>query len=99
MRRVSRDPLRKFWGNPQYKDSEQSLKAWINEAKGAQWKNPSEVKAKYRHASIIPNNRVLLNIHGNTYRLIVAIKYPKGIVYIRFIGTHKQYNSIDAVNI
>ncbi|MFT5422145.1 MAG: mRNA interferase HigB [Candidatus Endobugula sp.] len=99
MRIISRAALRKFWVLKAYRDSEQPLKSWFDEAKSTTWKRPADIKAMYRNASFVANNRVVFNIHGNKYRLIVAIKYPLGICYIRFIGTHKQYDDIDAENI
>lgn len=60
------------------------------------WRIPTEIKKTYRNASILPNNRVVFNIKGNTYRLVLAVNYAYGIVYIRFIGTHHDYDKIDA---
>lgn len=77
-------------------DAEQPLKAWLNEAKKANWKDPSEIKAQYKNASILKSRRVVFNIKGNTYRLVVAVAYQFGAVYIKFIGTHKEYDDIDA---
>jgi len=99
MRIISRSALRQFWEKKSYKDAEQPLKAWFDEAKQADWKKPSHVKLQFRNASFIANNRVVFNIHGNKYRLIVAMKYEFGICYIRFIGTHKQYDEVDAATI
>ncbi len=99
MRIISRAKLKTFWEDPRYKDSENPLKAWFDEAKHATWKTPQDIKEKYRNASFIGNNRVVFNIHGNTYRLVVAMKYEFGICYIRFIGTHKQYDQIDVETI
>jgi len=99
MRIIARSTLRAFWENPVYRDSEQPLKAWFNEAKQSEWKKPADVKILYRNASFVANNRVVFNIHGNKYRLVVAIKYNFGACYIRFIGTHKQYDKIDAGSI
>ncbi|MBL4630539.1 MAG: type II toxin-antitoxin system HigB family toxin [Paraglaciecola sp.] len=96
MRIMALSALRKFWEHPKYKDSEQPLKAWYDEAKHANWQKPQDVKDKYRNASFVADNRVFFNIHGNKYRLIVALKYEFGTGYIRFIGTHKQYDAIDA---
>ena len=73
-----------------------ALRAWYTEAKRASWKSPRDVKAAYRPASILRNNRVVFNIKGNSYGLIVAIKYEFQIVYIRFIGTHIAYDRINA---
>lgn len=99
MRIISRASLRDFWNQPQYIDAEQPLKAWYDEAKHADWSTPQDIKSLYRNASFIANNRVIFNIHGNKYRLIVAVNYAFSICYIRFIGTHKQYDNIDAKNI
>lgn len=96
MRIISRATLKTFWLNRKYQDSEQGLKSWYDEVKQAKWKTPQDVKDKYRNASFLSNNRIVFNIHGNTYRLVVAVKYDFGICYIRFIGTHKQYDEIDA---
>ncbi|WP_416777503.1 type II toxin-antitoxin system HigB family toxin [Xenorhabdus budapestensis] len=79
-----------------YPDAEQPLRAWLDEAKKASWKTPADIKAQYRNASILKNNRVVFNIEGNNYRLIVSIFYPAGWVYVKFLGTHKQYDAIDA---
>lgn len=99
MRIISRSTLVAFWEKPEYADSEQTLKAWYEEARNATWKTPNAIKKKYRSASILKNNRVVFNICGNKYRLVVAIKYDFQIVYIRFIGTHKQYDQINAEEI
>ncbi len=88
--------LREFWENPGFTDAEQPLKAWYLEARNAEWKTPQDVKVLYRHASFLKDNRVVFNIAGNKYRLIVKINYPLGIIYTRFMGTHKQYDAIDA---
>jgi mRNA interferase HigB len=86
--------LREFWEiNP---DAEQHLKAWFDEVKQANWTQPADIKEKYRSASILKNKRVVFNIKGNDYRLIVSVAYKFGAVYIKFIGTHKQYDVIDA---
>jgi mRNA interferase HigB len=95
MRIISRKALRQFWERPQYADSEQPLRAWFREASRAEWKSPAEIKDVYRSASIVGNDRVVFNIAGNKYRLVVRINYSYGIVYIRFVGTHRQYNRID----
>lgn len=75
------------------------MRAWYTEAKKARWKGPQEIKTEYRTASILRNNRAVFNIKGNTYRLVVAVKYEFQIVYIRFIGTHEEYNKINAEEI
>jgi mRNA interferase HigB len=99
MRIISRSRLRHFWEGRRYRDSEQPLKSWYYEAKKARWKKPGDIKGLYRHASFLANNRVVFNIHGNKYRLVVALNYDFEICYIRFIGTHEQYDNIDADNI
>lgn len=91
---ISRKTLSDFWEN--HKESEQSLRAWNQEAEAASWKKPSDIKKFYRNASILKNSRVVFNIAGNKYRLVVKINYDYYMVYIRFIGTHKQYDKIDA---
>lgn len=95
MRIIAKRTLREFWQKPDFADAEQSLKAWYSEARVAEWKTPQDIKAQYRHASFLKNNRVVFNIAGNKYRLIVKINYAVGIVFVRFIGTHKQYDAID----
>lgn len=97
MRIISRRALREFWA--EHPDAEQPLQAWYANAKRADWKTPSDVKLTYRNASIVANNRVVFNIKGNTYRLVTAIDYQYGIVYIRFIGTHQTYNKINVATI
>ncbi|MFN2139514.1 MAG: type II toxin-antitoxin system HigB family toxin [Candidatus Promineifilaceae bacterium] len=97
MRIISRKTLREFWTD--YPDAEQPLRAWYANAKRADWKTPSDVKSDYKTASFVANNRVVFNIKGNHYRLITAINYSYGILYIRFIGTHAEYDLIDAAAI
>lgn len=97
MRIISRKALREFW--EQYRDTEQPLQAWYANVKRADWKTPSDVKVTYRNASIVANNRVVFNIKGNSYRLVVAIDYQYSIVYIRFVGTHQAYNKINVTTI
>jgi mRNA interferase HigB len=94
MRLVSVRALRVFWS--QFPDSEQHLKAWADEIKRAAWTQPSEIKEKYRSASILKNRRVAFNIKGNDYRLVVSIAYRFQAVYVKFIGTHEQYDDVDA---
>lgn len=93
MRIISRKALRDFW--LEYPNSEQPLRAWFAEAVKADWATPAEIKAQYRSASIVGDNRVVFNIKGNDFRLVVKINYPYRIVYIRFLGTHQQYDAID----
>jgi len=84
-----------FEKNPNHADAKGPLLAWHDEVKHADWKNSADLKAQFGTASILGNNRVVFNIHGNKYRLVVMINYQFGIVYIRFVGTHKEYDKID----
>lgn len=96
MRIISRRTLKEFWEQSGSADSVQALKAWFDEARQASWQTPNDIKAQYKSASILKDSRVVFNIHGNKYRLIVKINYDFSVIYIRFVGTHKQYNKIDA---
>lgn len=97
MRVIAKKVLREFW--VKHPDSEQQLKSWYQEAEDAEWKSPKDIKRDYPSASILPGNRVVFNIRGNHYRLIVRINYDYGMVWIRFIGTHFAYDKIDAKTI
>lgn len=97
MRVIAIKTLRDFWARNA--DAEQPLRAWYHEASKAKWTSPTPIKAQYRSASILKNNRVVFNIAGNKYRLVVRIHYQIGIVYIRFIGTHTEYDQIRAEEI
>lgn len=99
MRVLSRATLVNFWDQVQYADSEVSLTAWYDEAKHADWKAPQDIKNQYGNASIITNNRVVFNIHGNKYRLVIAVNYTYSMCYIRFVGTHAQYDKIDVATV
>jgi mRNA interferase HigB len=94
MRILSRSTLRDFWKI--HPDAEEALKTWYFEASHASWQSPLDVKISRRNVSIIANDRVVFNIKGNTYRLIVSIRYDIGIIFIRFIGTHSEYDKVDA---
>ena len=97
MRIISKKMLKEFWEI--HADIEQPLRAWHARAKKANWKSTDDIKNDYRNASFVPNNRVIFDIKGNKYRLVVAVNYQYQIIYIRFIGTHEEYNSIDVTNI
>lgn len=86
--------LRAFW--EKHPDAEQALKSWADEARKATWEQPSEIKAQFRSASIPKNRRVVFNIKSNDYRLVVSVAYQFQAVYVKFIGTHKEYDAIDA---
>ncbi len=99
MRIIAIKTLKEFWVKNGKKDLEQALKAWYAEVKHETWKNSAEIKRKYKNASIINKNRIVFNIKGNKYRLVVAIKYEFQIIFIRFIGSHEEYNKINVKNI
>jgi len=94
MRVIAVSTFRAFW--ERYPDAEQPLKAWYEEATNATWAQPADIKAQYRSASVLKNRRVVFNIKGNDYRLIVAVAYKLQIVYVKFVGTHKEYDAVDA---
>lgn len=93
----SKKTLRDFW--EQHPDSEQYLKTWFETVSDADWKNPHDVKNNFANASILKNNRIVFNVKGNTYKLIAKMNFEKSWVFIRFVGTHADYDRIDAENI
>lgn len=97
MRILAISQLRAFW--TKHPQAEMALRAWYAEASRADWKSPADIKAAYCRASFLPNSRVVFNIKGNDYRLIVAAHYNRGMMFIRFVGTHAQYDRIDASTI
>jgi len=97
MRIIALGTLRDFWRR--HPDAETPLRAWYAIARRAQWGSPADVRAAYRSASFIAGNRVVFNIKGNDYRLVVAVHYNRGIMFVRFVGTHRQYDAIDAAAI
>jgi mRNA interferase HigB len=94
MRVISKRTLREFWEI--FPDAEDALKAWHAEAEAATWQNPAEIKARYGSASILKDSRMVFNICGNKYRLVVKINYKAAVIFIRFVGTHKEYDAIKA---
>lgn len=86
-----------YWSRRGRQDSRADLTAWFDAVrqKNCDWSSPADVKASYRNASIVGDNSVVFNIHGNRYRLIVKINYPFRVVYVRWIGTHAEYDTID----
>ena len=94
MRIISRQTLKEFW--EKHPDAAQPLQAWYADLRASKWKSPSEIKTVYRNASFVGDNRVVFNIKGNTYRVVAAVQYQFGIVHIRFVGTHEEYDRIDA---
>jgi mRNA interferase HigB len=95
VRVIAKSALRDFWERRGYRDAKEPLLCWYEEAVKAQWRHPSDIKSNYVHASFCANNRVVFNIAGNRYRLVVEVQYQAGIVWIKFVGTHEQYNRID----
>ena len=91
---ISKRTLREFW--EQYPDSEDYLKTWYETARLATWNTPNEIKEFYATVTILKNSRVVFNIAGHKYRLIAKINYKKQWLFVRFIGTHKEYDKIDA---
>jgi mRNA interferase HigB len=100
MRVIAKRTLRQFWtNNPRHADARGPLEAWHAEASRASWTSPAEVKAQYRNASILKGGRIVFNIGGNKYRLVVKIRYVSHTIYILFVGTHKQYDAINVEEI
>jgi len=100
MRVIALSTLKAFWGsNPEYADSSEPVLAWYRHTLKADWASPAEVKQDFGNASIVKDDRVVFNIAGNKYRLVVWINYAYRVVYIRFIGTHRQYDKIDVQTI
>jgi mRNA interferase HigB len=93
MRVISRRSLREFWESPAGQAAQPSLRAWFREAQQAHWKGPFDIKAEYPTANILKNGRVVFNISGNKFRLVTAIRYDLGIVFIRFVGTHADLHT------
>ena len=91
---IARKTLIEYWNK--CPETEVHLKSWFAEVQKAAWNNPAEIKEKYRSASILKNNRVVFNICGNKHRLIVRINYESKTVFVRFLGTHEEYDKINA---
>ena len=97
MRIIARKTLKDFW--LKHQDAEEPLKAWFTEAKNAHWHSPIDIKNRYRNVSFLSDNRVVFNIKGNKYRLIIMVHYAFELIYIRFLDTHQEYDKIDATKI
>jgi mRNA interferase HigB len=82
--------------NPAYADAHEPLMAWFRQVRAADWATPADIKRAVRSVSILRDGRAVFNIAGNKYRIVVWINYPYRVVYIRFIGTHRQYDTINA---
>ena len=97
MRVISKASLVEFWAK--YPNSKHALQTWFEDASRAKWLSPQDIKLRYASASFVSSNRVVFNIKGNDYRLVVAVAYRFGAVYIKFVGTHKQYDAVDAATV
>ncbi len=99
MRVVAKSTLVKFWSQPGCTDSQGALKSWYDEAIKASWRTPQDIKDQYSSASICGSNRVVFNIAGNKYRLVVEMQYRAGIAWVKFVGTHARYDQIDVESV
>ena len=97
MRVIAVKTLKQFWEREH--QAEQPLKSWYDEAEKANWQSPQELKSQYKNASILTDKRVIFNIHGNSYRLIADIEYRLQIIFIVWVGTHIDYDKINAKKI
>ncbi|MDT0685287.1 type II toxin-antitoxin system HigB family toxin [Autumnicola psychrophila] len=91
---IAKRTLREFW--EKHSDAEQYLKTWYETAQSTKWNTPTDIKQTYINASVLKGNRVVFNIKGNSYRLIVKFNYERQWAFIRFVGTHAEYDKIDA---
>jgi mRNA interferase HigB len=96
MRIIAKSRLIHYWSRKTYKAAEQPLKAWHAEVKQAEWKNFNDLRADFPKASLVGNGRVVFNIHGGDFRLIVKVEFKMNVVFVRFFGTHKEYDTIKA---
>jgi len=99
VRVIAVSTLKAFWSQPEFRDSELPLRSWLEEVRDASWMQPADIKAQFGSASILKNRRVVFNIKGNDYRLVVAVAYRFQSVYIKFVGTHDQYDAVDALTV
>jgi len=96
MRIVSVGTLKAFWDQPSHHDAEQPLRTWVRVVRAAHWVDPPAIKQMFRSADILCDGRVVFDVGGNKYRLVAWVNYHYGVVYVRFIGTHRDYDKIDA---
>ena len=97
MRIIAFGAIREFW--KRHPQAEIPLRSWYAQASRADWGSPADVKAAYRSASFLARNRVVFNIKGNDFRLVAAVHYNRGMMFIRFVGTHREYDTIDATTV
>jgi len=99
MRIIAKSRLKDYWSRKAYRTAEQPLRVWHDEVKQAQWKNLNDLRADFPKASFVGNGRVVFNIHGGAFRLIVKIEFKMNAVFIRYFGTHKEYDTINACEV
>ncbi len=99
MRIISVGTLKAFCELPRYRDAEQPLRTWVRVVRSVAWPDPATIRRTFNSADILRDGRVVFDIGGNKYRLVVWINYHYGVVYVRFVGTHAEYDRIDAQNI
>lgn len=99
MRVIAKSTWKKFWERPGCGDARGPLESWRDEAVKAEWQTPQAVKDQFGSAGICANNRVVFNVGGNKYRLVVEMQYRAGIAWVKFVGTHAQYDQIDVETI
>ncbi|KAF3981703.1 MAG: type II toxin-antitoxin system HigB family toxin [Methylococcales symbiont of Hymedesmia sp. n. MRB-2018] len=99
MRVIAKSTLKKFWKIPAYSDAQDPIESWYEETIKANWVAPQTIKSQYANASICKNNRVVFNIGGNKYRVIVEIQYQASIVWVKFVGTDAQYDKINVEDV
>lgn len=98
MRVIAKSKLSQFWGsNPKYRDAKKQMTEWYNYCAKAKWSTSHELKADLRNASILKNNRIVFNLCGNKYRIVVLMDYIRHGMLIRFVGPHKEYNEIEDI--
>lgn len=97
VRIIALNRLPAFW--QQHAQADLPLRNWYAEASRANWTTPAQIKAAHRNASFLANRRVVFNLKGNDFRLVVAVHYNRGLMFVRFVGTHSQYDRIDAASI
>jgi mRNA interferase HigB len=100
MRVIAKRTLRQFWeDHPRGAEAKGALQVWHSATEAADWAMPADLKKSHGDASILKNSRVVFNIAGNKFRLMARINYPYRVVYVRFVGTHEEYDDIDAETI
>lgn len=99
MRIISVGTLKAFWDQPAHQDAEQPLRTWVRVTKAAWWADPPAVRRTFGSADILRDGRVVFDIGGNKYRLVAWVNYQYGVVYVRFVRTHRDYDAIDAQNV